>query len=100
MTINESRVASVGKLLVVAVLLSVGYIAGQCAQETKVQAEVRPGQPEPEHFRSGAQRSELLLKDISATLLKVDARLERMEKLATQLSLRNDRQPSPETRQR
>ena len=81
---------SAGKAFLATALLAAGYLAGQCTHDATVQAEVRPGQPEPAHFRSGAQRSELLLKDISATLEKIDARLERMEKLATQFSLKSD----------
>ncbi len=44
-------------------------------------AEVRR-ETSPEAFQSGGARSETVLKEISATLKKMDARLERIERAA------------------
>ena len=44
-----------------------------------VQAEVRTSGA-PAHFKSGAERSEIVLREIAATLKRIDARLERLEK--------------------
>lgn len=79
----ETRTAMKGKWLAVAILLGIGYLAGSTSREATVQADGRRGQAEAEHFQSGAQRSEILLREISATLGKMDARLDRMERLAT-----------------
>lgn len=42
-------------------------------------AEVRRTAPAPQAFRSGAQRSEEVLREIAATLRSIDARLARVE---------------------
>ena len=72
------------RVTAVVLLLGVGYLVGAAPRDTAVQADVRRDQTKPQHFQSGAQRSEALLREISATLGKMDARLDRMEKLATQ----------------
>src|SRR3990172_1325876 len=90
----RSRFSSGGRLLAVAAWLAAGYLAGVTSSAALVQADVRRGETEQQHFRSGAQRSEVLLGEISVTLAKMDARLERMEKLAAQLAHPNG-QPLP-----
>ena len=46
-----------------------------------VSAEVREETPR-EAFKSGGERSEIVLREISETLKRIDARLERLEKFA------------------
>lgn len=47
------------------------------------------GQLKQQHFKSGAQRSELILQEISQTLKSIDERFERLEKLA-ELRIQSD----------
>lgn len=99
MSKQESKALSMGRWLAVAGLLGVGYLAGVSSRDATVQADGRD-KTEQQPFRSGAQRSELLLGEISATLGKMDTRLDRMEKLATQFVNRNKQPVSRETRLR
>ena len=81
-------------------MLAAGYLAGVTSRDATVQADVRRDEPQQEPFQTGDQRCEVVLREISATLGKMDARIERMEKLATQFVNHNG-QPLPgETRPR
>lgn len=95
---HETCVTLEGRFLAVAVLLGAGYLVGATSRETIAQADVRPGAAAQEPFRSGAQRSEIVLREISATLSKMDARMERMEKLAAQIVNQNGQQLPGEIR--
>ncbi len=101
MSKHESRVSSGKRLLAVAVLLGVGYLIGLTTREATVQADVRRGGgPVQEPFQTGDQRCEVVLREISAKLSTMDARIERMEKLATQFANREGQQLPGEIRQR
>lgn len=52
-----------------------------------------------QHFKSGAQHSELILKEISETLKSIDQRVERLEKLA-ELMIQADQKTNPGLRGR
>ena len=67
--------------LAVAMLLAGGLLAGLAWQNPPAQADVRRATPE-QHFQSGAQRSEAVLREMAATLKSIDARLQRLEQLA------------------
>jgi hypothetical protein len=70
-----------------AVLLVVGYLAGSSvAPPLSAEAEVREVQP-PATFKSGGERSEIILKDIAAVLQRMDARLANLEKSASEMVL-------------
>jgi hypothetical protein len=94
MSKHGSRAISGGRLLAVAVLLAAGYLVGVSTHEAAVQAEVRRNEPVQEPFQTGDQRCELVLREMSVTLSRLDARIERIEKLATQFANR-DGQPLP-----
>ncbi len=96
----ESRVSSGKRLLAVAVLLGVGYLIGLTTREATVQADGRRSGPVQEPFQTGDQRCEVVLREISAKLNTMDARIERMEKLATQFANREGQQLPGEIRQR
>jgi hypothetical protein len=75
-----------GLRIATAALLASGFaaglaFAGLAFRDGSAQADVRR-QPPEQHFKTGAQRSEDTLKEMAATLKSIDARLERMEKLA------------------
>lgn len=60
--------------------LAAGYIAGQSSQSSGVlQADVSE-LPRREAFLAGGERSELVLREISATVKKMDTRLENIER--------------------
>ena len=80
------------RFLAVAVLLGVGYLLGAASRATVVQADIRRGAAVQEPFQTGDQRCELVLREILGMLGKMDARIERMEKLATQFAIRNGQQ--------
>ncbi|MCA9142305.1 MAG: hypothetical protein H6821_15360 [Planctomycetaceae bacterium] len=94
------KLTNSGRLFVVVMLLALGYLGGVVARDSTVQADVRRGAPPQEPFQTGDQRSELVLREILAMLGKMDARLERMEKLATQFSSKSDQQLPMEIRTR
>ncbi len=96
----EMESTYVWRLFTIAVLLGVGYLIGVTSRDATVQAGVRPDQTEQQPFQTGDQRSEVVLREISAQLGKMDQRLDRMEKLATQFVSRIGGQASGETRQR
>jgi hypothetical protein len=60
--------------------LFAGYVAGQSSRTTGVlQADVTE-LPRREAFMAGGERSELVLREISATVKKMDLRLENIER--------------------
>ena len=65
---------------IVVLLLVVGLVGIRPGSE-KAHGEVRKTAPRPA-FQSGSQRSEQILREISATLKSIDRRLERLEKVA------------------
>lgn len=71
-----------GQATITVALLGLGYVLGAATGSDSVLAENRRNQTEQQHFQSGAQRSETLLREISAKLETMDQRLERMEKMA------------------
>ena len=56
--------------------------------------EVRE-QPAPAAFKSGEERSEIVLRDIADTLLRMEARLERIEAAATHVAAEVDKNSTP-----
>lgn len=63
-----------------ALALGTGYIAGQSSLHTApAQADVTE-LPRREAFMAGGERSELVLREISATIKKMDGRLENIER--------------------
>ena len=66
-------------------LLAAGMAAGTALQTSNTAlGEVRSGPP-PTAFQSGSQMSVPILKEIAATLHRMDARLERLEMAAKKL---------------
>jgi len=76
-----TRLRKLGTALVLLALAAGSFTAGAIFQDTEARAEVRHGETQP-HFKSGAQRSEQILRGMADTLKSIDARLERIEKLA------------------
>jgi hypothetical protein len=76
---NLHRWLSSGALIVAGVLVGTAFES----QNTAI-GEVRSGPP-PTAFQSGGQMSVPILKEISATLLQMDGRLERLELAAKKL---------------
>ena len=74
-------------LLVVGVLL-VGALCGRppAGQSSRTPSGQRPASEQypPGHFLAGGERSLPVLEEISATLKRMDERLERLEKIALQ----------------
>jgi len=87
-----------GQTAGVLALLAIGFTVGVMSRDAELHADVRSGKPATS-FQSGAQRSELKLIEISATLQKMDARLERLEKLALQI-VQQDSSPLPSRQER
>jgi hypothetical protein len=68
-----------GGLLPAAMLVAAGWLAGTVlAPHRHVEAEVRD-QSAPQAFKTGADRSEPVLREILAVLKTMDGRLERIE---------------------
>ena len=66
-------------LMIAGAIASVAFLFGQFAQDpASVHAEVRKSTAR-QTFKSGAARSEPVLREILATLIKIDGRLQRME---------------------
>jgi hypothetical protein len=73
-----------------AVLLLAGVLIGSTVSPpSTARAEVEPPLP-PQSFQSGGQLSVPILKDIAATLHQMDARLARLETVASQLQRRSN----------
>ncbi|MBC8356459.1 MAG: hypothetical protein H8E66_31145 [Planctomycetes bacterium] len=94
MSKQESSIVNARRLAGIALFLGAGYVVGFASRDTTVQADTRRSEPKQQHFQSGAQRSEGLLREMSATLGKMDARLERMEKLAKQFVSNSAQSPT------
>jgi hypothetical protein len=63
--------------------LAAGYAAGIAAQPSStLQAEVTE-LPRREAFLAGGERSEVVLREIAATLKRMDTRVERIEQVVT-----------------
>ena len=77
----RTRLRKLARGLVAALLLGSGLIAGVTWRHPQARADVRRTPPE-QHFKSGAQRSEAILREMSATLKSIDTRLQRLEQLA------------------
>jgi len=76
------------------VLLATNYLHGP----TTAQGEVRET-PRTETFLSGGARSEVVLREISETLKRIDSRLERFEKALRESAPENsNRAPAAQTR--
>jgi len=72
--------------VVLLIVLAGGFLAGNSwRQSSVVQAEVRR-KPPREAFQSGGARSEVVLREISATLKRIDSRIERIERVVTEKS--------------
>lgn len=80
--------AGLQRLLIGMVLVSAGTLAGAAfTTSNEAHGEVR-GTPVPPAFQSGGQLSVPVLKEISATLHQIDARLARLETVAQKMQLR------------
>ena len=88
----------VGPGLAASLLLAAGLAAGLAFRGEDAQADVRR-QPPEQHFQSGGQRSVKILQEIAASLKSIDARLERMQKLAER-NLADQQQRAAEERRR
>lgn len=65
-----------------ALLIPLAFWLGTCVHsQTAARAEVRRS-PTPQAFLSGGERSLPILREISATLKQMDARLAKIEKVA------------------
>ncbi len=80
------------------VLLGVGYLLGAAIGHESAQAQNRRKPADQPHFQSGAQRSEVLLREISEKLGTIDARLDRMEKMAKSFTDKRSSNTFEETR--
>lgn len=78
----------VGQSIAALTLLGIGFVVGSVLRDSPLHADVREGK-QVSSFKTGAQRSELKLAEISTTLRQIDGRLERLEKLAHQVVQRN-----------
>ena len=76
---------SLPRFVIGTVLVSAGMLAGAAVSTSnEARGEIR-GTPEPQAFQSGGQLSVPVLKEISATLHQIDARLARLETVAQKL---------------
>jgi hypothetical protein len=79
-----------GVLAVAAALLAFGGFQSHWGWQGPVAAEVGvPGAPG--HFKSGGERSVIVLQEILATLKQMDARLERVEAAVLEMNQRDKR---------
>ncbi|MCR4411419.1 MAG: hypothetical protein NUV77_03215 [Thermoguttaceae bacterium] len=74
---RKPRSAWTGWLVLAALVAAV--VAFSAPSVPDALAEVRE-QPAPRAFLSGGERSEILLREISETLKRIDSRLERLER--------------------
>lgn len=98
MSKSNQGLTSSGKLLAVAIFVGVGYLIGITSRDATVQADLRRSPAQPQHFQSGAQRSEVLLQQIAKTLGTMDGRLDRIERLAAQIAAQNGQPAAEENR--
>jgi hypothetical protein len=67
------------------VLVAAGVVSGAAlSTSSEAQGEIR-ATPQPQAFQSGSQLSVPVLREISATLRQIDARLARLETVAQKL---------------
>jgi len=80
-----------GQIVCVAILLLGAFCMGVSFRPQPVaRAGVRDAIP-PGHFLSGSERSVPLLKEISGTLRKIDARLSKIENMVALATERQDK---------
>jgi hypothetical protein len=81
------------------VAVAVVLLANNCPHwATTAQGDIRET-PRPEAFLSGGARSEIVLREMSETLKRIDSRLERFEKaLRDPEPDKSNRQPAAQTR--
>ncbi len=87
-----------GRASITLVLLVAGYLFGAATGHESLHAQNRRTPAEQQHFQSGAQRSELLLREISEKLGTMDARLDRMEQMAKSFTSKRSSNVFEETR--
>ena len=79
-SLNPSRGKRIAQVLL---LLGLGYMAGQSSNVLgTARADIRKGERR-QAFQAGGERSEIVLREISKTLKTIDARIARIEKVAT-----------------
>ena len=69
-------------LLGLGLLVVMAFALGQVMQVPAQMRSPFENPPPRQHFLSGAERSEQVLRDIAATLKQIDRRLERLEQTA------------------
>ncbi len=79
MKTNRTRIK--GSLLLAALMAGCLWVGAEFRVSSSARAESRT-KPPPEHFQSGSERSIPILKEISATLKRIDAKLANIEKIA------------------
>ena len=79
MKTNRSRIR--GSLLLAALMAGCLWMGAELRASASARADTRTSPPK-EHFQSGSERSLPILKEISATLRRIDARLANIEKAA------------------
>ncbi len=79
MKTNRSRIK--GSLLLAALMAGCLWVGAELRVESSARADSRT-KPPPEHFQSGSERSIPILKEISATLKRIDAKLANIERAA------------------
>lgn len=84
MSADRSRyLGKIRAAIVALMVLTAGYIIGNAnSQPQATFADVRKTPPRAA-FESGSERSETVLRDISATLKRIERRVERIEKSVT-----------------
>ena len=87
-----------GRAAITLALLGAGYLLGVATGDASVHAGNRRKPADQQHFQSGAQRSEVLLREISEKLGTIDARLDRMEQMAKSFTSKRSPNMSEETR--
>ena len=77
---------TIHSFVVLLVVLAGGFLTGNSWRQPSVaHAEVRR-KPPRETFQSGGARSEVVLREIAATLKRIDSRMERIERVVTEKS--------------
>ena len=72
---------------IVVLMLGVVMIWGVMRPNPSAQGEDYPQTPPLQSFKSGAERSEVVLKEILVVLQRMDARLEKLEATAAAMSV-------------
>jgi hypothetical protein len=77
---------AIRSFVVLLVVLAGGFLTGNSWRQPSVaHAEVRR-KPPREAFQSGGARSEVVLREIAATLKRIESRMERIERVVTKKS--------------